>query len=348
MKSKKDKFSKTFAFVLLLLAFISSVFIGAKGVILRINAYIESKKPKPIILHNFWEENKLWYYEPGTSNVMGTYDCNGKNIYCGFAYELIDDKSYALQYYDSNTQITYDSYIMGNYSFIIDAENEPEEGDTKYRNEKIKLLNIRGKTIEKEYGAVKSYGNTSGLNSKFIVRDLNGKWGVITITTTGTEETIPFQYDFIGLFSYSTRESPTITDKYVVKKGTTWAVIDSTGKEIISNIPEPIFGYEGTTVVTRDGNNKYNIYDATGNKLNNITEYNNVTFTETGYVLGETENYRYGIYDNKGNEIRGDQLFFKDDVNFVIEEKDTVFQLNGRELFRVESLNRKGLDLPTQ
>ena len=63
MKSKKDLGSKIFAFVLLLLGFIASVTIGVTGTVLRIKEFIESQKEEIIIIHNFSEDCKLWFYD---------------------------------------------------------------------------------------------------------------------------------------------------------------------------------------------------------------------------------------------------------------------------------------------
>ena len=348
MKSKKDQFSKTFAFILLLLAFIASVVIGVNGVKIRVHNYIESKKPKPIVLHNFYEDGKLWFYSPGTTNIQGTYQCNGKGIYCGFAFELIDDKSYSLQYYDSKTQINYTSYIAGNYAFIIDAENPPEEGDTCYRNENVKLINITTGAVLKEYSAIKSYSNANGIDGTFIVRSLDGKWGTIKVGFNGPEDKVPLEYDFVGMFTYAATESPTVTDKFVVKKGSTWSVIDENGTAIISNVPDPIYGYEGTTAATRNTSGEYNIYDSKGTKINLITYYTSVKFSGTGYVLGQRENIQYGIYDNAGKEVKTDQLFFQEDISTTTTETSTTFAKKGVTVFTGDNLSNKGLPIVTQ
>jgi len=349
MKSKKDQFSKIFAFILLLLAFIASVFIGIKGAVIKVQAYIESKKPKPIILHQFYEDGKLWFYRPGTTEIQGTYQCNGKNIYCGYAYELIDDGSYAMQYYDSHQQVQYSTYLMGNYAFIIDAENQPDEGDRNYRNENVKLLNINTGSVEKEYGAIKSYGNTHGFDdSMFIARSTEGKWGIIQITATGAEEKVPFEYDFIGMFTFSIKSPPSITDQFVVKKGEKWSVINNTGTEIISNIPKPIHGYDGTTVVTLDGTNNYSIYNKDGVLLNTNMDYRSITFTGTGYILAKSNDIGYAIYDNTGKEVKSGQLFFKDEILPSTDGETTRFNVNGKEVYSGNNLSRNGKPITTQ
>ena len=348
MKSKKDQFSKTFAFILLLLAFIASLVIGINGVKLRVQKFIEDRKPKPIILHEFWEEGKLWFYVPGTSTIQGTYQCNDKNIFCGYAYELVDDRSYALQYYNSNSSINYSAYLAGDYAFIIDAENEPEEGDANYRNEKIKLIKISTGQQEAEYSAVKSYGNILGFDYSYIIRNLEGKWGVVQITSSGPEIKVPFQYDFIGLFTFKLNEFPNITNKFVAKKGSEWVVVDNTGTEIIKNIPEPIYGYDGKTVVTKNDDGKYNFYDATGTKINPVSPYTNIIFTETGYIVGEYPNSRYGIYDNNGKELKVDLLHFNNPVSFVVDNDNTSILINYNEVFNGPNLSNKGVEIQGQ
>lgn len=345
MKSKKDQFSKTFAFVLILVAFIASLVIGINGTRIRIHNYIESKKPKPIVLHEFYEDNKLWYYRPGTYEIQGTYECNGKGIYCGYAYELVDDSSYSLRYYLSNTIIYYSQIIAGDYSFIVDAENTPEEGDTQYRNEKIKLLKISSGEVISEFSAVKSYSELSGINESFIVRDLDGKWGVIQVTATGPEGKVPFIYDYIGMHTYNQNELPSVINKYVAKKGNSWYVIDNTGKEIISGVPEPIYGYEGTVAITKDSNDKYNVYSANGEKINTLTEFDDVLFTGTGYVVGAKDSYRYSIYDNTGKEVKDGILFPRDSIDSTVEGDMTIIKINNIEVFSGKNLSNKGNEL---
>ena len=92
MKSKKDKVSKIIALIIIVLGFIASFGIAATGTYLKIKEFIDSQKVEEIIIHPFFDEGKLWLYDG--EDLRMEYECKFDGIYCGHAYEFVDDSSY--------------------------------------------------------------------------------------------------------------------------------------------------------------------------------------------------------------------------------------------------------------
>ena len=355
MKSKKDVVSKTIAFIIILLGFIASLGIAGIGSFTKIKELIDSQKVEPVYIHSFFEEGKLWFYD-ASDNLIASYECNG--VYCGFAYETIDDEGYALKYFNDGT-INEIKTIDDMYAFIIDvpapqtSENETAEQYTdneenKYHYEtKVQLFHLQSNKIVREYMAVKNYSILP--NRTFIVRNMDGKWGVIQFVGQEVNDIISAQYDYIGVFSPTEDLAPTDYDKYVVLANGYWSLLDTTGKSVSTPLTEPIYGYEGETIVTKPSERVHHLYDFKGQK---IYDYNfeKTNITGKGYIIAYSEGGIAIVVDNKGTVLAEAELMSGQTPTYEYDStnKEVVVMASGSEMFRGKDKLYEEFEAPPQ
>ncbi len=303
MKSKRDVASKTIAFVLILLGFIASIGIAGIGTYTKIKEFIDSQKPEIKTVNPFFYEGKLWFYN-AEKDLISTYECKNGGT-CGYAYETIDDKGYSLQYYDDG-KIDVLNTVSGIFAFIIDAEpDNTDNPDLYHYNTKIQVYEIRSGKIIGEYMAIKNYSMLP--DNIYIARTMSGKWGIIQFVGPEINEIVPAEYDYIGVYSPTKSLAPIDYQAYAVLKNGKWSLLDVTGKTISSPIQEPVFGYEGTTIVTKVGESSYNIYNSAGEKIA-PESFETINITGKGYVTAYNTGRRVIITNNEGVLVKEAEL----------------------------------------
>lgn len=214
-------------------------------------------------LKPFFENGKLNFYDYGT--LIGNYTCENPNGYCGWAFEMLDDELYSLEYYDDN-KIDYLPLIESRYAFIVDTPLL-DESDEYNRSAGVILYDIlENKQIDK-YRAVKNY--SIGIEGNyFIVQDVTNNFGVIQLTSEGVFNVVPFQYDYIGIKNDDEDTLVGLSNKlYIGYRNFNWVVINNLGQEISNRFSYPITDYNNDVVLIKDQNNMYGIYSYLGAKL---------------------------------------------------------------------------------
>ena len=131
--------------------------------------------------------NRLYFYDQ-SGNELGVYPCNFD--YCDYAETTIDDDIVNTNYYKKATKSS-TGLINNRYAFINDNLSKGVDS--------IILYDVVNQKKVYDLSAVKTY--SIGLdNDLFIVKDLEGKWGVVKLTNNaGT--VIDIKYDYVGVNS---------------------------------------------------------------------------------------------------------------------------------------------------
>ena len=266
------KKNKNITLILLILLLLISSFLAIWG-------YLQNQKGvnKQVKLENVNKEfkfnNKLYFYNE--SNLLGTYDC--KTEKCDYATGVLDDKTYALNYYDKAKEEKI-KMILNKYAFISD-------------DDKVLLYDIVNKRVINTFKAVKNY--EIGIdNNYYILKDMNDKWGVMKIAET-PELIIDYKYDFIGLHN-ELNEGNTLlkSDIFVIKNVNGWKLIDNKGLDKSSYITNQIHDYSDKYIITKVGNYYYINNRESGNLLMS-NAYSYARFINKYIALVDTDNVFY-------------------------------------------------------
>ena len=264
---KKNK-KHVFIIIIVLLAIFLSLGLG--GFILALEgaqSSLISKAPTNID-REFFYEGFLYFYDEN-EKLVGVYECQNKSGHCGYALETIDDNSYSLNYYNDET-IDEVKMINNKYAFIVDAITKDDSSN------KIYLYNILDSRIVLELVAIKNY--TIGIEeNRYIVKNADGKWGVLSMDSENPVTIIPFEYDYIGVKDNKNEFGYLIADKYVGYKENQWYVIDNNNANLSAAYNNMIADYNGNYVITKAL--YYYLSDYTGNLLYNGSGYREISFT---------------------------------------------------------------------
>lgn len=280
MKDKekdKDLVQKKIAFIILLVGFILSLVIGVIGGLKMFLTFADQMTtPQSNI-----EQTTSSFYTDGKLNFSNgtTYECQGSN--CNWAYEMIDDVSYKMQYYNDGTINMFEGLIDDRYAFLVDGDNVGEE-DTYYRGLGVKIYDTATSKVVDEYLAIKNYSKIL-YNKVYIVQAKTGKWGLINIIDGSATNVFEFKYDFIGVFARDNTVDISAVDKFVVLENGKWSILDISGNVVSGPFDDKIVGYEGSMVVLTDDTKVYvNIFNS--NKYD-YSSFKNVLFTNTEAVV---------------------------------------------------------------
>lgn len=286
--------------VIILLLVISvpcSIFgIVYKYVFLNRPAEIETtKRPN----EEFFQNGVLNFYEYG--ELLGQYTCKNPQGYCGWAYETNDDDTYSLRYYNDNSIDTI--FLVSNrYAFILDVEEEKEN----YKDDNIILYDVLSKKEVGIYKGVKDY--SIGINNNYyIVQDENSKWGVIQLTKDGMTETIPFEYDYIGLQEkLDSQSSKIVSNVFAVLKNKEWYLIDLSNSQLSKPVTTPIISYNNDSMIV-NYYSKESLFNLQGIIQLNGQSYNHIEYVKqyVGYIDNDN-NFSVIDYNNDNNLITKD------------------------------------------
>lgn len=211
----------------------------------------------------FHYNNKLYFYN--YNNLIGTYPC--ENSICDYAYETIDDTSYALNYYDDKV-IDQVKMVNNKYAFIVDTSSS---SDSHYYDTPIILYDIVNQRKIASFKAVKNY--TIGIeNNIYIVENTDSQWGVLSLGDT-TSLLIPYSYNYIGLHNKVANNTTNLeADTFVVKDSTGWKLVNNkNGNLTTSSYTNNIYDFNNKYIICKN-NDYYYLYD-----------YNNALVVSFGY-----------------------------------------------------------------
>ena len=256
--------------VIIIILLVISVPASIWGITYKILDATKKEVVEAPVIKDFYEDGQLNFYDFGT--LVGTYTCEN-NVYCGWAYETMDDVDYDLDYYFDKTIDTF-NLVNGRYAFIVDTSVKEEY----YRSSWIKLYDVTTSSIIDEYVAVKNY--TIGMeNDTYIVKNGAGKWGVIQLGVAGMDTVVPFEYDYIGVQNQlANASSLLVADKFAAIKDGSWVIVDATGSELSFKISQDIYQYDNGALIVKDEEGKFKLYDYDGNTLLNGVAYKDLKF----------------------------------------------------------------------
>lgn len=216
---------------------------------------VKDKKPDVIVDNDFYRyENGTLVFLDKDNKEIGKYKCkNDDQTKCYVAFQSNEDDFTGDLYVDDqgNKLDVRTKIINNNYVFIVDNK--------KGSSDDIILYSIKSKSNADEYKLVK----TSNINKNYVVlKDKDNKYGVLDLSDENPKVLINFVYDYVGMINNE------MANKYVVLlKNNKYYVADFTEKLLSGGLNQKIVEYNDQFIVTKDGENKYQIYDYDDNKL---------------------------------------------------------------------------------
>ena len=281
--SKQKKLIIILAIILLaLLVVIGILFLNKK----------EDKK-KDVKLPDVIVDNDFYRYENGSlvfldneKKELGKYKCkNADEKKCYVAFQSNeDDFTGDLYVDDKGKKLDVRAKIVNNnYVFIVDNK--------KGNNDNIILYNIKSKEDLDEYKLVKE----SSINKNYVVlKDKDNKYGLLDLSEDEPKTLINFVYDYVGAINNE------MAIKYVVLlKNGKYYLSDYTEKLLSGGLNQKIVEYNDQFIVTKDGNNKYQIYDFDNNQLQSAS-YLFIKLTNDYYAV--VQDNGLFVYDKSGTK----------------------------------------------
>ena len=248
-KQKKLLFILLFVLIILLIV-IGVIFLNKKD-----SPKEKEKTPDVIVENDFYRyENGTLVFLDSDNNELGKYKCkNADQKKCYVAFQSTEDDFTGDLYINEagNKLDVRAKIINNNYVFIVDNK--------KGSNDDIILYSIKSKNNHDEYNLVKE----SSINKNFVVlKDKDNKYGVLDLSEDTPKVLINFVYDYVGMINNE------MANKYVVLlKNGKYYVADFTEKLLSGGLNQKIVEYNDQYIVTKDGENKYKIYDYDDNEL---------------------------------------------------------------------------------
>ena len=245
-----------------------------------------SKDTKDVVLEadNYRYENGTLILLGEDEKELGKYECSNKDEKkCYVAYQSNEDEFTGDIYLDEQGErLNIRAKIINdNYVFIVDNK--------KGSNEDIILYSIKSKDKIDEYKLVKE----SSINKNYVVlKDKDNKYGVLDLTESTPKTLINFVYSYAGII-----ESDMANKYLVLGKNDKYYVSDYTEKLLSSGLSNKIVEYNDNYIVTKDAENKYNIYNYDGNQLQ-ATNYLFIKLLNNYYAVLQDNGLI--VYDNEG------------------------------------------------
>ena len=247
-KKKKIIFSAIAALILILIVVLI--------VCLTKDKKTDNTKKQDVVVEadNYRYENGTLVFLGEGEKELGKYECEHKDEKkCYVAYLSNEDEFTGDIFVNENGEkLNLRAKIIGeNYVFIVDNK--------KGSNDDIILYSIKSKSKVDEYKVVKE----STVNKNFVVlQDKDNKYGVLDLSETTPKTVVNFVYSYAGLINSE------MANKYVVlAKNDKYYVADFTEKLLSSGFSNKIVEYNDNFIVTKDGENKYKIYNYEGTEL---------------------------------------------------------------------------------
>ena len=249
-------------------------------------------------------ENDNYVYQNGSitildrnGNSLGTYECENKNENkCYVAYLLNDEDPFEtpINKNSSGEIIKSRSGVFFNkYVFIFDNNGEKEE--------KIRLYDMNDNKVIGDYYGVKSYDVEN--SNVVVLKDEKDNYGLFEFKSSGLETLIDFKFQYIGLINKDK------DDKIVIKDSRGYYLADYSGNVKTKAFNGEIIDYNDNYVVVK--NNKYTVYNYTGEEFNKNYDYIRLLNDEYVAVVNGDNLFIRGYSDNKFNE-EGYELTNKD------------------------------------
>jgi len=173
-------------------------------------------------------------------------------------------------------------------------------------------------TILQNYKAIKTY-NTNIENNSYIIQDLNGVWGVISVSDI-LNSVLPFEYSFIGLIHNINEYGALMADKFIVQKDTKWYLVDNNNSALTGEIDDPIIDYNDSYIFSKS-QDRIRIYSYENYEY--LTNYTIKDYILEDKYIGIITDKFLIIYENLGNKYLKSVTLTDKDAKVGLEKDET-------------------------
>ena len=287
---------------------------GIVGFIIYRHNHNKPKKIESIIVKkdNYrYENGKLILID--NDKEIGSYNCKNKDTkLCYVAnYSNTEDKFLVPSMYYENNEIVEDvsDFINKQYAFIIDGKDS-----------KIIIYDFINKKEIDKIDKVKYYGNN---NYAILVK--NNKYGLADLANDGIKFLIDYTYDYMGVVLGNG-----VSDTLVVKKDSSYQIIDYTNKALSKEISGAIRQYNDQYIIAGEDEKLY-LYDYKNKLVLNksfsyikllkdyiivvndldllVLDYEGNKYNISPITLKNKNYVAKNVYDKKGKKIRTEAAF---------------------------------------
>ena len=255
LKDKWQKLSKKKKIIIIVVSIIVLILIGV-GLFFLLSRKPESLAPEVpdviILEDNYRYENGVLHFLDDEEEI-GTYECNNKDENkCFVAYLTNDDEFDGLKQINNNDdEINVRSKIYNNrFVFVFDNKSENDEI--------VKLYDIKENEVKEEFLQVKAY---DFIEDAVILKNMDSKYGLVTFTSEEVKETIPYQYDKLGILSDDKN-----LERLVAKKDGSFYLINQNNEVLTNAMAEMIVGANKKHLKTKNAN-VYTVFDYQGKEV---------------------------------------------------------------------------------
>jgi len=251
--------------------------------------------------HDQYYDGYMWFYD-SNDKFLSKYECQTE--ICEFANPTIDDTTFGINYYKEGS-IKSVGLIRDKYTFITDGSL-------------IYLYAANTGTILQNYKAIKTY-NTNIENNSYIIQDLNGVWGVISVSDI-LNSVLPFEYSFIGLIHNINEYGALMADKFIVQKDTKWYLVDNNNSALTGEIDDPIIDYNDSYIFSKS-QDRIRIYSYENYEY--LTNYTIKDYILEDKYIGIITDKFLIIYENLGNKYLKSVTLTDKDAKVGLEKDET-------------------------
>lgn len=287
----------------------------------------EAKFNKKLKYYSYLDGKLYFYEDEAKEKLIGSYKCSNKNekfdgeslTSCHPAYDTVFEDNDLI---NDKGRVSMTPLYNKRYIFIEDSTNNTKT---------INLYDLSDNNILSSYEEVNTYtlankGEltlTSVSNTNVIVKNKNGKYGMVSIGNDKPSLVYPLEYNYMEMLG----------DKVLAKnKDNKWLIIY--GKDNNSGLfDDKIRGFIGTKYVKTKSNDEYNVYEASGGDIINKTNHIYVELYDDFYA-GINRSNELMLYDYKGNEIiegavglKSTNYYGNEAKSFIIASNDKTFNI---------------------
>lgn len=319
-RSKKQKILLVTVFIIFFIALGVGIFFLVKS--LKKEEVIEPPVDVIVEEENYRYENGNLIFLNANKESIGTYTCKNQNEELCFVsfYSTEDNFDIEKKIYENGTPVkTRASIIANNYVFIND---NPRKEDTL-----ITLYNIKEQKTEDVYQLVKNIGQNE---NSVILKNSDGKYGIVNFTETESATKLEFNYDYLGYLDNK-------ENIYVFKESGRTMLMDETGKTISKVVNGTIKNANKSYIKIMQDTGAYEVYNYNGqNTFNDTFDY--VELMEDYAILIKENKMYLKFYDkNKLNE-EGIPLYNKEYVKTNVYDETNKLK-ETKESFLIEENN---------
>ncbi len=266
------------------------------------NEGLVSKKTNNL---NYFDGILYFYSDKNKDILLGKYECLNKNTITKDSDTLSncnvsDDSSFANNDLESKRDTSKSPIFNDRYVFITDSSNPSDN-----INKNISLYDLKQNKTLSNYKAIETFAYTNTFDITFktvnnyavICQNKNDKFGVIKINNSDIK-------GFVG-FNYNTLES--FKDYYLARNDDGYYLIEKNSGKVVNNkgIPKKIGNITDKYIISHD-NDKYAIYDKSGEELSNSYDYIDIY---NDFYVGITDG-KIGLYTykDKNNNFTGKEI----------------------------------------